>query len=56
MAAFSQAAEALKEYLYSQGIENVEISLSGDPPAQHPKSGKFKHIVNMSSAEDGRAR
>nr|MCR4894001.1 phenylacetate--CoA ligase family protein [Eubacteriales bacterium] len=56
MAAFSQAAEALKEYLCSQGVESVDISLSGDPPAQHPKSGKFKHIVNMSSAEDGRAR
>lgn len=55
MAAFSQAAEALKEYLCSQGIENVEISLSGDPPAQHPKSGKFKHIVNMGSGEDDKA-
>jgi phenylacetate-coenzyme A ligase PaaK-like adenylate-forming protein len=54
MAAFHQAAEALKEYLYSQGIENVDISLSEDPPAQHPKSGKFKHIVNMVPSETSR--
>lgn len=46
--AFEEAAEALRAYLATQGIERVSISLSNDAPQQHPISGKFKHILNLS--------
>ena len=53
--AFDAAAGALEEYLLSQGTDSVTITLSEAPPEQHPKSGKFKHIVNMAPGENDRA-
>ena len=47
LAAFEKARTALKGYLAAQGVSHVTIILSDDSPRQHPKSGKFKHIVNM---------
>ena len=50
---FESASEHLKNYLKAQGITHVTITLSEEPPRQHPKSGKFKHIINMGiSPED----
>ena len=46
-AAFEKAKESLTRYLASQGVGSVMVTLSSLPPQQHPKSGKFKHIVNM---------
>jgi phenylacetate-coenzyme A ligase PaaK-like adenylate-forming protein len=46
-AAFEKAHDSLKNYLLSQGVEDVDIVLSNDSPKQDPKSGKYKHIVNM---------
>ena len=46
-AAFEKARAALEGYLAAQGVAHVTVVLSEDPPRQHPKSGKFKHIVNM---------
>lgn len=46
-AAFEKAQDSLKNYLLSQGVEDVDIVLSNDSPKQDPKSGKYKHIVNM---------
>ena len=45
-AAFEKAKAALEGYLASQGVTEVTVVLSGDPPMQDPGSGKFKHIVN----------
>jgi phenylacetate-coenzyme A ligase PaaK-like adenylate-forming protein len=45
--AFEAATACLEEYLASQGIRHVTVSLSEDPPQQDPHSGKFKHIVNL---------
>lgn len=45
--AFIQAKEALTPFLYSHGVTKLSISLSDDAPKQHPKSGKFKHIICM---------
>ena len=44
---FKTARQHLTEYLASQGIQHVTITLSESPPQQDPNSGKFKHIVNM---------
>ncbi len=48
---FEIAAEHLKNYLRTQGVNNVTISLSDDPPRQHPQSGKFKHIINRMNGD-----
>ncbi len=45
--AFAAAEAALKEYLASQGVTDVTVELSEEAPRQHPKSGKYKHIINM---------
>ena len=50
-AAFVRAKMSLENYLSSQGIEHVMITLSEILPRQDPNSGKFKHIINMQSAE-----
>ena len=50
-AAFVSAKMSLENYLSSQGIEHVMITLSEILPRQDPNSGKFKHIINMQSAE-----
>ena len=44
---FETAKMRLEEYLSSQGIRHVAISMSEDLPQQDPNSGKFKHVVNM---------
>lgn len=44
--AFESAYIALRMFLISHGIHDVEISLSVEEPKQHPKSGKFKHVIN----------
>jgi phenylacetate-coenzyme A ligase PaaK-like adenylate-forming protein len=46
--AFVEAAAALRAYLATQGVERVSLALSAEPPQQHPVSGKFKHILNLS--------
>ncbi len=43
---FNSASMALKKFLASHGIYHVEIFLSEEEPKQHPKSGKFKHVIN----------
>jgi len=35
-----------KSNIASHGINQVEIFLSEEEPKQHPKSGKFKHVIN----------
>lgn len=44
---FSCARERLLVYLGSQGVHGTEVFLSEDLPSQDPRSGKFKHIVNL---------
>lgn len=46
-AAFEEACQSLTRFLATQGIEKVTITLSEELPQQNPKSGKFKHIINM---------
>jgi phenylacetate-coenzyme A ligase PaaK-like adenylate-forming protein len=48
--AFETAKARLEEYLTSQGIQHVTISLAEGSPQQDPNSGKFKHIINMQGA------
>ena len=43
--AFLMAKDALQHFLHTQGVEQVSISLSSEPPMQHSKSGKFQHII-----------
>lgn len=45
--AFEEAKKRLLEFLESQNIGHVRIDLSKDKPAQNPRSGKFKHIINL---------
>jgi phenylacetate-coenzyme A ligase PaaK-like adenylate-forming protein len=45
--AFETAKKRLENYLASQGIRHVTITLSETSPQQDPNSGKYKHIVNM---------
>jgi phenylacetate-coenzyme A ligase PaaK-like adenylate-forming protein len=44
---FGKASKTLRAFLAAHGVSNVEIMLSEEDPKQHPKSGKFKHIINM---------
>ena len=44
---FKTAKARLEEYLASQGVYHVTVTLSEDPPRQDANSGKFKHIINM---------
>lgn len=44
---FKQAEIQLKNYLKTQGVTNVTITLSDDLPQQNQNSGKFKHVINM---------
>ncbi|MBQ6489605.1 MAG: phenylacetate--CoA ligase family protein [Solobacterium sp.] len=48
---FAAASERLKDYLSTQGVSHVTMSLSDDPPRQHPQSGKFKHIINLMNSD-----
>ena len=47
--AFEKAKTNLEQYLLSQGIGHVTVTLSEILPQQDPNSGKFKHIVNVQS-------
>lgn len=48
---FAAASEHLKDYLGTQGVAQVTVTLSDDLPRQHPQSGKFKHIINMMNGD-----
>jgi len=50
--AFAPACDALSGLLESLGAKMPEMSLSADKPQQHPRSGKFKHIINLAKAEN----
>lgn len=52
--AFEKARQALSSCLRVYGVEAPEISLSQALPRQHPVSGKFKHIINLSTNSSGR--
>ena len=47
--AFEKAKTSLEQYLLSQGIGHVTVTLSEILPQQDPNSGKYKHIVNVQS-------
>lgn len=49
--AFKEAEKTLKEYLETHGVHHIECYLSTEEPKQHPKSGKFKHIINQTEPE-----
>lgn len=44
---FENAKERLENFLATQRITEVTITLSDDLPMQNPNSGKFKHVINM---------
>ena len=44
---FEQAKIALSNYLATQNVLNVTITMSDELPKQHETSGKFKHILNL---------
>lgn len=43
--AFAKAKETLVTFLATHDVNGVIIELSDEAPKQHPKSGKFKHII-----------
>lgn len=43
---FDKACRALKTFLATHKVINIEVYLSEEDPKQHEKSGKFKHIIN----------
>lgn len=45
--AFEEAKQKLLEFLKEQGVTQAKIALADESPSQNPKSGKFKHIINM---------
>lgn len=45
---FDKAVQVLKDFLATHGVKTVTCILSDEYPKQHPKSGKFKHIINQS--------
>ena len=47
--AFEKAKTSLEQYLLSQGIGHVTVTLSEIFPQQDPNRGKYKHIVNVQS-------
>ena len=48
---FENAKERLENFLATQGITEVTITLSDDLPMQNPNSGKFKHVINMQNLQ-----
>ena len=44
---FGEAKVRLEDYLKTQGVTQLTLTLSGELPRQDPGSGKFKHIVNL---------
>ena len=45
--AYEEAKDCLLNFLATQGIKSVTITLVDEEPHQNPQSGKFKHIINM---------
>lgn len=45
-AAFTEAQAALHTFLAKQGVTDYTCTLSPEEPKPHPRSGKFKHIIN----------
>ena len=45
--AFEKAQQVIKTFMATYGVTTVECILSDQLPKQHPKSGKFKHIINQ---------
>lgn len=45
---YATASQSLKGFLRTHGILQVAISLSEEGPKPHPRSGKFKQILNVS--------
>ncbi len=45
--AFEKAKHMIKTFIAIYGAITVECILSDQLPQQHPKSGKFKHIINQ---------
>lgn len=43
---YQTACTALTKFLALHGIEHADVFLSDEEPKQHPKSGKFKHVIN----------
>ncbi len=43
--AFAQAQQALLPFVQGYGVQNVTVLPSDELPMQHPKSGKYKHII-----------
>jgi len=50
--AFEAAKSAMSELVESYGADMPILNLSSEKPQQHPKSGKFKHIINLSKDEN----
>ena len=45
--AFENARSALRDYLKTQGVDEISVTLLDETPMQDPGSGKYKHIINM---------
>ncbi|MBO4818707.1 MAG: phenylacetate--CoA ligase family protein [Firmicutes bacterium] len=45
--AFRNAEKSLRDYLATQGVTDISVSLSDELPHQDPGSGKYKHIINV---------
>ncbi|HMO44725.1 MAG TPA: AMP-binding protein [Rubrivivax sp.] len=43
-AAFLRTQAALAEYLAAQGLGNVQVEYSAEPPLRHPRSGKLERV------------
>ena len=50
--AFEKGRERLMDYLASQGIHHVSVTLSDQLPCPDPGSGKFRHIINRQKRPD----
>ncbi len=50
--ALAAAKAGLEKLLNSFGAKMPEVILSQEGPQQHPKSGKFKHIINLAKNEN----
>ncbi len=40
----------VRSYLDEQGVSGVELTLSSDPPKQHPRSGKYQQVIDEASS------
>ena len=42
--ASSGIGQAVAQHLHAQGLANVSVERSADPPAPNPLNGKFRHV------------